>query len=137
MMLTELRNFNHPVVHLVGVASVGVMKRQDHGLLLELLLHRQPLSQPNRIPVMLHFSFFPSAELKRHFQCFSIIGQCQRVSDVQNGVDVDLGDRFEPLFFRSFESVRERLLTDVLDSSKAMQFLTFQQLFGGEISLSR
>jgi hypothetical protein len=53
------------------------------------------------------------------------------------GLDADRPVRVQPVTNLADESVRERLLTDVLDSSKAMQFLTFQQLFGGEISLPR
>lgn len=34
-------------------------------------------------------------------------------------------------------SVRDRMIAGTLDSSKPLQFLTFQQLFGGEISLPR
>lgn len=42
-----------------------------------------------------------------------------------------------PVTSLSDERVHDRLLADVLDPSAPRQFLTFQQLFGGEISLPR
>jgi hypothetical protein len=35
------------------------------------------------------------------------------------------------------DTVRQQMISEVLDASKPLQFLTFQQLFGGEISLPR
>ncbi|HEX5143318.1 MAG TPA: hypothetical protein VFW21_05560 [Mycobacterium sp.] len=53
------------------------------------------------------------------------------------GLDANTAVHVIPVTNLSDDAVRERVIADALDPAKPLQFLTFQQLFGGEISLPR